>query len=231
MNLNKLKKKAAWAALDYIYPGTIIGVGTGTTIFYFIEALSTIKNLIYGAVSSSNSSTVLLKKQGIEVFNLKNFNSLAIYVDSADEINHRMQMIKGGGGALTREKIIATMAKKFICIIDKTKKVDTLGKFPLPIEIIPIALSYILQEMTKIGGIPKHRKNFITDNGNIIVDVYNLCIKNPILMEKKINSLPGVVTVGLFASRSADIILIGTQRGIKTIKKRKKNIICQHNVL
>ncbi|WP_284443082.1 ribose-5-phosphate isomerase RpiA [Buchnera aphidicola] len=220
MNINQLKKKAAWAALDYIYPGTIIGVGTGTTVSYFIEALSTIKNLIYGAVSSSNSSTSLLKKQGIKVFNLKNFNSLTIYVDSADEINHCMQMIKGGGGALTREKIIATMAKKFICIIDKTKKVNVLGKFPLPVEIIPMALSYILQEMVKIGGIPKYRKNFITDNGNIIIDVYNLCIKDPLSMEKKINSLPGVVTVGIFASRSADVVLVGTQNGIKTIKKK-----------
>nr|WP_079172776.1 ribose-5-phosphate isomerase RpiA [Buchnera aphidicola] len=221
MNLNKLKKKAAWAALDYIYPGTIIGVGTGTTIVYFIEALSTIKNLIYGAVSSSNSSTLLLKKQGIEVFNLKSFSSIAIYVDSADEINHRMEMIKGGGGALTREKIIATMAKKFVCIIDKSKKVDILGKFPLPIEIIPMALSYIFQEMIKIGGIPKYRKNVITDNGNIIIDVYNLSITDPVSMEKKINSLPGVVTVGLFAARSADVVLIGTQKGIKTIKKEK----------
>ncbi|AEO08752.1 ribose-5-phosphate isomerase A [Buchnera aphidicola str. Ak (Acyrthosiphon kondoi)] len=221
INLNKLKKKAAWAALDYIYPGTIIGVGTGTTIVYFIEALSTIKNLIYGAVSSSNSSTLLLKKQGIEVFNLKSFSSIAIYVDSADEINHRMEMIKGGGGALTREKIIATMAKKFVCIIDKSKKVDILGKFPLPIEIIPMALSYIFQEMIKIGGIPKYRKNVITDNGNIIIDVYNLSITDPVSMEKKINSLPGVVTVGLFAARSADVVLIGTQKGIKTIKKEK----------
>ncbi|ADP67893.1 ribose-5-phosphate isomerase A [Buchnera aphidicola str. JF98 (Acyrthosiphon pisum)] len=222
MNLNKLKKKAAWAALDYIDPGTIIGVGTGTTIFYFIEALGTIKNLIYGAVSSSNSSTVLLKKHGIEVFDLKNFSSLAIYVDSADEINNHMQMIKGGGGALTREKIIASMSKKFVCIIDKSKKVDVLGTFPLPIEIIPMALSYIFREIIKIGGTPKYRKNVITDNGNIIIDVYNLCIKDPISMEKKINSLPGVVTVGLFASRSADIVLIGTQKGIRTINKKRK---------
>ncbi|QCI22852.1 ribose-5-phosphate isomerase RpiA [Buchnera aphidicola] len=222
MNLNQLKKKAAWAALDYIYPNTIVGVGTGTTIFYFIEALSTVKNLIYGAVSSSSSSTSLLKKQGIKVFNLENFSSLTIYVDSADEINNCMQMIKGGGGALTREKIIATMAKKFICIIDKTKKVNVLGKFPLPVEIIPMALSYILQEMVKIGGIPKYRKNFVTDNGNIIIDVYNLYIKDPLSMEKKINSLPGVVTVGIFASRSADVILVGTRNGIKTINKKSR---------
>ena len=221
MNLNKFKKKAAWAALDYIYPGAIIGVGTGTTVFYFIEALSTIKNLIYGAVSSSNSSTFLLQKKGIQVFNLNNFSSLTIYVDSADEINHNMQMIKGGGAALTREKIIAAISKTFICIVDISKKVDILGKFPLPIEIIPMALSYISKEMIKIGGKPKHRTNVVTDNGNIILDVYNLRIKDPISMEKKINSLPGVVTVGLFAKRSADVALIGTKTGIKTIKKQQ----------
>ncbi|QCI22263.1 ribose-5-phosphate isomerase RpiA [Buchnera aphidicola] len=222
MNLvDKLKKKAAWAALDYIHPGAIIGVGTGTTIFYFIEALSTIKDIIYGAVSSSNTSTSLLQKQGIQVFNLKNFNSLTIYFDSADEINHQMQMIKGGGAALTREKIIAAMSKKFVCIVDKSKIVNVLGRFPLPIEIIPMALSYVSKEIIKIGGQPKYRKNIITDNGNIIIDVYNLCIKDPISMEKKINSLPGVVTVGLFAKRRADIALIGTKSGIKVIRKMK----------
>lgn len=219
MNLNELKKKAAWAALDYIYPGALVGVGTGTTVFYFIEALSTIKNLIHGTVSSSNSSTLLLRKQGIPVFDLNNFSSLAMYIDSADEINDQMQMIKGGGAALTREKIIAAMAKKFICIADKSKKVDVLGRFPLPIEIIPMALSYISQEIVNIGGDPKYRKHVITDNGNIIIDVHNLCIKDPISMEKKINSLPGVVTVGLFASRGADIALISTKKGIKIIKK------------
>lgn len=172
-------------------------------------------------MSSSNTSTFLLKKQGIQVFNLKNFSSLTIYIDSADEINHQMQMIKGGGAALTREKIIAAMAKQFICIVDKSKIVDALGKFPLPIEIIPMALSYVSKEIIKIGGEPKHRKNIITDNGNIIIDAYNLCIKDPILMEKKINSLPGVVTVGLFASRRADIVLIGTKKGIRTIKQNK----------
>ncbi|QCI16076.1 ribose-5-phosphate isomerase RpiA [Buchnera aphidicola] len=221
MNLNELKKKAAWAALDYIHPDTVIGVGTGTTIFYFIEALSTIKHLIYGAVSSSNSSTLLLQKQGIEVFDLKNFSSLRVYVDSADEINNHMQMIKGGGAALTREKIIATMSKKFICIIDNSKSVDVLGNFPLPIEIIPMALSYVSKEIIKIGGNPRYRKNVITDNGNIIIDVHDLYITDPISMEKKINSLPGVVTVGLFASRSADVLLIGTKNGIKTIKNSK----------
>ncbi|AYN24663.1 ribose-5-phosphate isomerase RpiA [Buchnera aphidicola] len=218
MNLNELKKKAAWAALDYICPGTVIGVGTGSTVFYFIQALSTVKNLISGAVSSSNSSTILLEQHGIEVLDLNTFDSLEIYVDSADEINNNMQMIKGGGAALTREKIIAAMSKKFVCIIDESKQVNILGNFPLPIEIIPIAFSYISKEILKIGGQPKLRENITTDNGNIIIDVYNLYINNPILIEKKINSLPGVVSVGLFASRVADVVLIGTQKGIKIIK-------------
>ncbi|CAL4324713.1 ribose-5-phosphate isomerase RpiA [Buchnera aphidicola] len=218
MKLDKLKKKAAWAALDYICPGTVIGIGTGSTVFYFIQALKTVKHLISGAVSSSHASTLLLQKSGIKVLNLKKFHSLEVYVDSADEINRQMQMIKGGGAALTREKIIAAMSKKFICIIDESKKVNILGNFPLPIEIIPISLSYISKEILKIGGQPKLRKNVITDNGNIIIDVYNLYIKDPISIEKKINSLPGVVSVGLFASRVADVLLIGTKNGIDVIK-------------
>ncbi|QNS02075.1 MAG: ribose-5-phosphate isomerase RpiA [Buchnera aphidicola (Pentalonia nigronervosa)] len=218
MNVSKLKKKVAWAVLDYIHPGDIVGIGTGTTIFYLIEALSTIKNVICGTVSSSDYSTNLLKKQGIRVFNLQNFNSVEIYIDSADEINRHMQMIKGGGAALTREKIIAAMSKKFICIVDHTKIVDVLGKFPLPIEIIPTSLSYISKEIINIGGNPQHRKNIITDNGNIIIDVHNLCITDPISMEKTINSFPGVVTVGLFAARGADIVLVSTTKGIKVIK-------------
>lgn len=218
MKLDELKKRVAWAALDYICPGTVIGIGTGSTVFYFIQALKTVKHLISGAVSSSNASTLLLKKSGIEVLNLKKFNSLEVYVDSADEINCHMQMIKGGGAALTREKIIAAMSKKFICIIDESKKVNILGTFPLPIEIIPISLSYISKEILKIGGQPKLRKNVITDNGNIIIDVCNLHIKDPISIENKINSLPGVVSVGLFASRVADVLLIGTKNGINVIK-------------
>ncbi|QCI21701.1 ribose-5-phosphate isomerase RpiA [Buchnera aphidicola (Hyadaphis tataricae)] len=221
MTLNQFKKKAAFAALHYIRPGSIIGVGTGTTIFYFIEALKNIKHKICGAVSSSNTSTLLLKKQGIPVFDLKNFHSLTIYIDSADEINHQMQMIKGGGAALTREKIIAAIAKKFICIVDNSKIVSVLGKFPLPIEIIPTALSYISKEIVKLGGKPKYRNNTITDNGNVILDAYNLNIENPIQMEHTFNALPGVVTVGLFASRCADIALVGTKNGVTTMKKNK----------
>ncbi|CAL4324639.1 Ribose-5-phosphate isomerase A [Buchnera aphidicola (Protaphis terricola)] len=220
MYLNQLKKKAAWAALNYIVPGTVIGIGTGSTVSYFIEALSTIQNSFSGVVSSSNASTRLLKEKGINnILNLNIFSSLEIYIDSADEINTNMQMIKGGGGALTKEKIIAGMSKKFICIIDETKKVNVLGKFPLPIEIIPISISFISKEIIKIGGIPKVRKNVITDNGNIILDVYNLNIDDPISIEKKINLLPGVVTVGLFALRGADIVLIGKKKGVEIIEK------------
>ncbi|WP_348769361.1 ribose-5-phosphate isomerase RpiA [Buchnera aphidicola] len=220
MNLNEYKKQAAWAALNYISPGTVIGVGTGSTVFHFIEALSTIKHLISGVVSSSDSSTILLKSKGINnILNLNTFNSLEIYIDSADEINSSMQMIKGGGAALTKEKIIAAIAKKFICIIDETKKVNILGSFPLPIEVIPAASSFISNEIIKIGGKPRIRKNVITDNGNIILDVHNLCIHDPVLIEKKINLLPGVVTVGLFALRGADVILMGTNNGVKIIEK------------
>lgn len=220
MDLNQLKKKAAWAALNYITPGTVIGVGTGSTVFYFIEALSTIKHLISGVVSSSNASTILLQKKGIKnILNLNTFNSLEVYIDSADEINDNMQMIKGGGAALTKEKIIAAIAKKFICIIDQTKKVHVLGSFPLPIEVLPIASLFVSNEIIKLGGQPKIRKNVITENGNIILDIYSFDIYDPILIEKKISLLPGVITVGLFALRGADIILMGTKNSVKIIKK------------
>lgn len=220
MDLNQLKKKAAWAALNYITPGTVIGVGTGSTVFYFIEALSTIKHLISGVVSSSHASTILLQKKGIKnILNLNTFNSLEVYIDSADEINDNMQMIKGGGAALTKEKIIAAIAKKFICIIDQTKKVHVLGSFPLPIEVLPIASLFVSNEIIKLGGQPKIRKNVITENGNIILDIYSFNIYDPILIEKKISLLPGVITVGLFALRGADIILMGTKNSVKIIKK------------
>ncbi|QCI23384.1 ribose-5-phosphate isomerase RpiA [Buchnera aphidicola] len=218
MNANELKKSVAIAALDYIYPGTIIGVGTGSTVSYFIKALSSVKNLVHGAVSSSRSSTFFLKKYGIPVYNLNDIKSLTLYIDSADEINFKLQMIKGGGAALTKEKIIASVAKTFICIVDESKLVKVLGKFPLPIEIIPMSVSYILSELIKLGGNPKVRKNIVTENGNIIIDVYNFKILNPIGIEEKINSLPGVVSVGLFATRTANIALVSTQSGIQIIK-------------
>lgn len=219
MTQDELKKAVGWAALDYVTPGTIVGVGTGSTAAHFIDALGSIKHQIEGAVSSSEASTAKLKSLGIHVFNLNEVDSLAVYVDGADEINGQMQMIKGGGAALTREKIVAAVAERFICIADATKQVDVLGKFPLPVEVIPMARSYVARELVKLGGLPEYRQDVVTDNGNIILDVYNLKILDPIALEVAINALPGVVTVGLFASRGADVALIGTANGVKTITK------------
>ena len=217
MTQDELKKAVGWAALDYVTPGTIVGVGTGSTAAHFIDALGSIKHQIDGAVSSSEASTLKLKALGIPVFDLNEVDSLAIYVDGADEINPHMQMIKGGGAALTREKIIAAVADKFICIADVSKQVDVLGAFPLPIEVIPMARSYVARELVKLGGLPEYRQHVVTDNGNIILDVHNLSIVNPTELERAINALPGVVTVGLFAARGADVALIGGPDGVKTI--------------
>lgn len=216
MNYKDLKQTVALEAISYISSG-IIGIGTGTTVYSFIKELSKIKNNIYGAVSSSKVSTMHLKKHGIRVIDVNTIKSLPIYVDSADEINGQMEMIKGGGGALTGEKIIAEMADTFICIVDETKYVEVLGTFPLPVEVIPMAKSYIMRELIKLGGIPQCRKNVVTDYGNIIIDIHNFKIVNPIAMEKKISLLPGVVTVGIFARRRADITLISTVNGIRVI--------------
>ncbi len=218
MTQDELKKAVGWAALEYVKPGTIVGVGTGSTASHFIDALATMKGQIEGAVSSSEASTAKLKSYGIPVFDCNEVDSLDIYVDGADEINHQMQMIKGGGAALTREKIIAAVAKTFVCIVDESKQVDVLGKFSLPVEVIPMARSYVARELVKLGGLPEYRENVVTDNGNVILDVYNLTILNPIELENKINSIAGVVTVGLFANRGADIVLMGTSEGVKTIK-------------
>jgi ribose 5-phosphate isomerase A len=217
MTQDELKKAVGWAALDYVTPGTIVGVGTGSTAAHFIDALGSIKHQIEGAVSSSEASTQKLKGLGIPVFDLNEVDSLAVYVDGADEINPQMQMIKGGGAALTREKIIAAVADKFICIADASKQVDVLGKFPLPVEVIPMARAYVARELVKLGGLPEYRQHVVTDNGNIILDVHNLSIVNPAELERAINALPGVVTVGLFAARGADVALIGTPDGVKTI--------------
>ncbi|CAL4323687.1 Ribose-5-phosphate isomerase A [Buchnera aphidicola (Pemphigus immunis)] len=220
IELNKIKKTVAWSALKYIYPGTVVGVGTGSTVSYFIEALSTIKHLIDGAVSSSLYSTKILRQFGIPIYDLNAINFLKTYVDGADEINPDMYMIKGGGAALTQEKIISSVADTFICIIDESKKVKTLGSFPLPVEVVPMAYSYVSNELIKLGGIPKYRENVVTDHGNIIIDIHNLKINDPIAMESKINSLPGVVTVGLFTLRTADIVLVGTKFGVDVIKNK-----------
>ncbi|GKX52063.1 ribose-5-phosphate isomerase RpiA [Budvicia aquatica] len=218
MTQDELKKAVGWAALEYVRPGTIVGVGTGSTAAHFIDALGSIKHQIEGAVSSSNESTAKLKQLGIQVFDCNDVDSLDIYVDGADEINGHMQMIKGGGAALTREKIIAAIARKFICIADSSKQVDILGAFPLPVEVIPMARSYVARELVKLGGLPEYRQGVVTDNGNIILDVRNLNIMNAIEMENKINNIAGVVTVGLFANRGADVALIGTPDGVKVIE-------------
>lgn len=214
---NKLKEAVGWEALKYIKAHMIIGIGTGSTIAYFIQALASIKGKIEGVVSSSNNSSNQLKKLGIPLYNLNNLDVVDVYVDSADEIDAHMQMIKGGGGALTKEKIIAFAAKKFICIVDSSKKVDVLGRRgPLPVEVIPMARSVVSKELIRLGGLPEYRYGTITDNGNSILDVYNMNIINASLLEQKINNIPGVVSVGIFAQRKADIVLIGTQNGIET---------------
>ncbi len=214
---DELKRKAAEAALDYVRGIPIIGVGTGSTVNHFIDLLADIKHQIEGAVSSSDATTRRLKELGIPVLDLNEVGDLEIYVDGADEINPRLQLIKGGGGALTREKIIAAASRKFVCIADEGKYVDVLGRFPLPIEVIPMARSYVSREMVKLGGQPEWREGFITDNGCQIIDVHNLEILQPIELEQRINNIPGVVTVGIFALRPADVALLGTPEGVKTL--------------
>lgn len=215
MTQDEMKKEAGWAALKYVEKGSIVGVGTGSTVNHFIDALGTMKDDIKGAVSSSEASTEKLKDLGIEVFDCNEVASLDVYVDGADEINATRDMIKGGGAALTREKIVAAISEKFICIVDGTKAVDVLGTFPLPVEVIPMARSYVGRELVKLGGDPAYREGVITDNGNVILDVHNMQITNPKEMEDKINAIAGVVTVGLFAHRGADVVITGTPEGAK----------------
>jgi ribose 5-phosphate isomerase A len=217
MTQDDKKKAVAKAALKYIEEGAIVGVGTGSTVNYFIDALADIKHDIQGAVSSSKGSTERLKAMDIEVFDLNSINKFDIYVDGADEITEHKHMIKGGGAALTREKIVAAVADKFICIIDDTKQVSILGQFPLPVEVIPMARSYVAREIVKLGGDPAYRQGVVTDNGNVILDVYNLTILNPVELERQLNAIVGVVTNGLFAHRGADVVLVGTDSGVETI--------------
>lgn len=217
MTQDEMKKAAAIKALEFIKNDTIVGVGTGSTVNYFIDALATIKDRIIGAVSSSEESSKRLKAHGIEVFELNNVDGIDVYVDGADEITKHMHMIKGGGAALTREKIVAAVAKQFICIADSSKQVPILGAFPLPVEVIPMARSYVARELVKLGGDPVYRQGVITDNGNVILDVHNLEILDPIAMEIKINALAGVVTNGLFAQRGANTLILGTPEGTKII--------------
>ncbi len=216
MDQDALKKQAAEAALDYV-DGGIIGVGTGSTVNHFIDFLATIKGRIEGAVSSSEVSTERMRQHGIPVMDLNAAGSLSLYVDGADESNHHLQLIKGGGGALTREKIVAAASDKFVCIADESKLVDVLGAFPLPVEVIPMARSYVARELVKLGGTPVWREGFVTDNGNVILDVQGLQIMEPMKLEQQINNLAGVVTVGIFALRPADVLILGAAAGPRTI--------------
>ena len=214
---DELKLQVAQAAVKYVESG-IIGVGTGSTANFFIDELAKVKSKIEGAVASSEATAERLRSHGIEVFDLNNIDGMDIYVDGADEITEHMHMLKGGGGALTREKIVAANAKTFVCICDESKYVPVLGKFPLPVEVLPMARSYVARELVKLGGQPKLR-DFTTDNGNIILDVHGLNILDPIDMEARINQIVGVVTNGLFAARPANILLLATNDGVKMIKK------------
>lgn len=209
MDQNALKQKVAEAALRHVPEGEVIGVGTGSTANYFIDALATMKGRLAGAVASSEATAERLRGHGIEVLELNQVDSLPLYVDGADEVNDHREMIKGGGGALTREKIVAAVAERFICIVDGSKQVKRLGGFPLPVEVIPMARSYVARRLAALGGQPQYREGFVTDNGNLILDVRNLDILNPIELEEKINNITGVVTNGLFARRPADLVLVG----------------------
>lgn len=217
MTQDELKQATARAAIAHIPAGSIVGVGTGSTANFFIEELGRIKNRIEGAVASSEASAQRLTRLGIPVFELNGVDELPVYVDGADEITRHLAMIKGGGGALTREKIVAAVARKFVCIADASKLVDVLGRFPLPVEVIPMARSHVARELVRLGGEPRWRRDFVTDNSNIILDVHNLRIPAPAELETAINQIAGVVTNGLFARRGADVLLLGTADGVQTL--------------
>jgi ribose 5-phosphate isomerase A len=219
MTQDELKQAVAKAAITHVPTGCIVGVGTGSTANFFIDELGKIKHKIDGAVASSEASAQRLRKHGIEVLDLNNVSDLPVYVDGADEITRHLAMIKGGGGALTREKIVAAVARKFVCICDGSKLVDVLGKFPLPVEVLPMARSYVARELVKLGGQPALRQGFTTDNGNVILDVHNMQIMNPPELEATINQITGVVTNGLFARRGADVLLLGTASGVQTMTR------------
>ncbi len=212
------KRAAAEAALAYVMDDDIVGVGTGSTANYFIDALASMKSRINAAVASSEASAARLRGHGIQVLDLNAVSDIPVYVDGADEANRHRHLIKGGGGALTREKIVAQASIKFVCIMDDSKLVARLGAFPLPVEVIPMARSFVARELVKLGGAPEWRAGFTTDNGNLILDVHNLAIDNPVALEEAINNIPGVVTNGLFARRPADVLLIGTDTGVETLR-------------
>ncbi len=223
VNQDQLKQAVARAAIEYIEPrlreDSIIGIGTGSTANYFIDYLAPLREQFAGTVASSEASAQRLKKHGIEVFDLNSTGTFDIYVDGADEANHRLELIKGGGAALTREKIVAACAREFVCIADESKYVEQLGAYPLPVEVIPMARSYAARELVKLGGNPVYREGVVTDNGNVILDVYNFPIAVPCEIETRINQITGVVTNGLFALRPADVLLLGTPTGVKTLRR------------
>ena len=214
---NTGKQAAARAALEFVIEGKVLGVGTGSTVNFLIDELAAIKDRISGAVSSSEGTTQRLKAIGVRIFDLNEVGAIDTYIDGADETNHRRQLIKGGGGALTREKIIAAASRRFICIADEGKLVDTLGAFPLPVEVIPMARNYVSRELTRLGGRPVWRDKVVTDNGNHILDVHDLRISDPVALETAINLIVGVVTSGLFAARPADLVILGGPAGIRRI--------------
>jgi len=222
MNQDELKQAVGQAAVDHIKPhldeDSIVGVGTGSTANCFIDALAAVKHLFDGAVASSEASAERLKSHGIPVYDLNSVDGMDFYIDGADEINEHLEMIKGGGAALTREKIVAAVAKKFVCVADESKMVGMMGTFPLPVEVIPMARSHVARELVKLGGDPVWREGVITDNGGQILDVHNLKIQSPMQLESDINQITGVITNGLFARRGADVLLLGTQDGVKTLK-------------
>lgn len=217
MTQDELKQAVARAALDYVVEGQLVGVGTGSTARLFIDALAEMKDRIAGAVASSADTRRRLEAHDIRVFELEEVTDLPVYIDGADEINAEMHTIKGGGGALTREKIVAAVARKFICIVDTSKFVEVLGKFPLPVEVIPMASAYVVRELARLGGTPVLRADFVTDNGNLIIDVKGLQIVDPVDLETRINQITGVVSNGLFARRPADVCLLGTTGGVRTL--------------
>jgi ribose 5-phosphate isomerase A len=219
MTADEKKRRAAEAATAFLREGMTVGVGTGSTVNHFIAALGAWRDRIAGAVSSSEASTTLLRSAGIEVVDLNSAGDLEIYVDGADEATRHLHLIKGGGGALTREKVVAAASRRFVCVVDDSKLVDVLGRFPLPIEVIPMARSLVARQLVKLGGQPVWREGFVTDNGNVILDVHNLEILDPPALESEINQLPGVVTVGLFSRRPADVLIVAGDGGVETIER------------
>jgi ribose 5-phosphate isomerase A len=218
MDATEKKRKAAEASLEFVEPGAVLGVGTGSTVNQFIELLPSVSNLIDKVVSSSKESTKLLQEKGFEVSTLNEVGAIDVYIDGADEATKRLHLIKGGGGALTREKVLAGAARRFVCIVDDTKFVGILGEFPLPIEVLPMAQEFVSRKLLKLRAQPVWREGFVTDNGNHILDVHNLNISNPLEMETRINQIPGVITVGIFAHRPADILLIASDDGVRELR-------------